>query len=80
MAVTVVAAIAVTVMLARMAFLELFLSGLADGDDLTGEVQGLAGHRVVEIHSDRIVSHFMDDAVDNLAGIAHHGNHPSYDK
>ena len=67
MAVTVVAAISVTVMLARVAFLELFLSGLADSDDLTGEVQGLAGHGVVEIHSDLIVSHFMYDAVDHLA-------------
>ena len=42
-----VAAVAVTVVLAGVSLLEFLLGRVADSDNLTGEVEGLSSHRVV---------------------------------
>lgn len=72
-----VAAVAVTVVLAGVSLLELLLSGVAHSDDLAREVESLSGHGVVEIHGDFAVGDLVDYAIDHLARIIHHRNHLS---
>ena len=54
------------------AFGQLLLSGAAHALHLAGEVQGLAGHRMVEIHLDGAVGDGADRALDHLPGLVEH--------
>ena len=57
------------------AFLEFLLGGVADGEDLAGEIEGLAGHGVIEVHHDAVVLDFMYLAVHYAALLVHHRYH-----
>ena len=70
-----VAAVAVTMVLAGVSLLELLLGRVTDSDNLASEVESLSRHRVIEIHSDFAVSDLMDNAIDHLARVIHHRNH-----
>ena len=61
-------------------FLELFVGGVAYGLDLAGEMQRLAGHRVVEVHSHGFFTHCGDGALDHLSFGIEHRQHASYDE
>ena len=54
------------------AFREFFFSGVAYGNDLSPEGEGLSGHRVVEIHGHGVVFHFRDGGVNHVAVPADH--------
>ena len=53
-------------------FFELFLAGFTHALDLPGEVQGLAGHRMVEVHGHAVLAHRLYLALDHLSGGVEH--------
>ena len=52
--------------------LKLFLRGLPDAHHLAGEIEGLAGHRMVEVHHDGVSLYLVDGSLNDLAGVAEH--------
>ena len=50
--------------LSVQSFCKLLLCGVTYGYDLALEIQGLAGHRMVEVHSDGICVHGCDKSLD----------------
>lgn len=61
--------------LSVQAFGQFLLGGVADCEDLACEVEGLAGHGMVEVHHDAVVLDFMDFAVHYAALLVHHRYH-----
>ena len=59
--------------LAMEAFLEFLLRGGTDGLNAAAEVEGLAGHRMVEVHHHVVCGNFLYGALHNLAGAVKHG-------
>ena len=71
------AAAAATAFLLREVFAvqtlgQLLVRSAAHALYLTGEVQGLAGHRMVEVHGHGGVGHLVDGALDYLTGLVQH--------
>ena len=60
------------------AFCEFLLGGVADLHHLAGEIQGLSGHRVVEIHGDAILPDFVDGPLHHVPAVAYHRNDLPY--
>ena len=58
--------------LAVQALGQLLVGGAAHALHLAGEMQGLAGHRMVEIHLDRALGNLADRALDHLPGLVQH--------
>ena len=61
--------------LSVQAFGQFLLCGVADCEDLAGEIEGLAGHGVIEVHHDAVVLDFMYLAVHYAALLVHHRYH-----
>lgn len=59
---------------------QLFLSSLSDSEDLTLEIHGLAGHRMIEIHDNGLVLDFSDLALAYLVGAVEHRNEIAFHK
>ena len=57
------------------AFGKLFFGGIAHGDDLDFEVEGLAGELVVEVHGHGILLDLCNGALDHVSGAVEHRNH-----
>ena len=62
------------------AFLELFLRSFPDADHLAGEVEGLAGHRVVEVHHNGVWLDLVNGSLYDLASVAEHRDDLAYDE
>ena len=60
------------------AVLQLIFRGLAHQDNLAGEMQVLAGHLVIEVHSDVLVADFYHRAGHHAAVGVHHRNHVAF--
>ena len=77
---TSVAAALMWQVLAVEAFLQLFLGSLPDLEHLSAEIQGLAGHGMVEVHNHDLLLDFHHLSVHDFAGTVEHGDEPALDQ
>ena len=65
---------------AMQSFGEFLFSGFAHFRHFYREVEGLPGHRVIEVHDNYVWLDFHHFAMHNLAAVIHHRNHVAYEK
>ena len=65
---------------AMQSFGEFLFSGFAHFRHFYREVEGLPGHRVIEVHDNDVRLDFHHFAMHDLAAVVHHRNHVAYEK